>query len=125
MNIGLRIRQLREQKDLSQGDVEERTGMLRCYVSRIENGHTIPSLENLERFAEALDVPLHRLFYPAEDTPSTPNLTPRATLEQLARDEGKDDATERFLLKLKTYTSKIAEADREVLLTMARRLAPR
>lgn len=125
MTIGLRIRQLREQKGLSQGDVEETSGMLRCYVSRVENGHTVPSLETLERFAAALDVPLYRFFYTAEDPPATPNLTPRVTLQQLAEDGGEKDPAARFLLKLKTYTNKIADADREVLLTMAKRLATR
>ena len=47
MLIGARLRQLREQKQMSQGDIEERTGLLRCYVSRVENGHTVPSLETL------------------------------------------------------------------------------
>ena len=63
MLIGTRLRQLREQKQLSQGDIEERTGLLRCYVSRVENGHTVPSLETLERFAGVLDVPLYQLFF--------------------------------------------------------------
>jgi transcriptional regulator with XRE-family HTH domain len=64
--IGQRIRQIREQKKLSQGDIEETTGLLRCYVSRVENGHTVPSLETLERFAAALDIPLYRFFYTGE-----------------------------------------------------------
>ncbi|MCL5670400.1 MAG: helix-turn-helix domain-containing protein, partial [Acidobacteria bacterium] len=69
MGIGERIKELREQKHLSQGDIEERTGLLRCYISRVENGHTVPSLETLERFAGALDVPLYKLFYYDERTP--------------------------------------------------------
>jgi transcriptional regulator with XRE-family HTH domain len=80
--IGARIRQLREEKELSQGAIEQRTGLMRCYVSRVENGHKVPSLETLERFASALDVPLYRLFYEA-DEPPTPlvkcTLTPRRT----------------------------------------------
>ena len=67
MLIGTRLRQLREQKHMSQGDIEERTGLLRCYVSRVENGHTVPSLETLERFAAVLDVPLYQLFYSGEE----------------------------------------------------------
>jgi len=56
MLIGERLRTLREEKGLSQGDVEKRTGMLRCYTSRVENSHTVPSLETLEKFARALEV---------------------------------------------------------------------
>jgi transcriptional regulator with XRE-family HTH domain len=57
---------IREQKDLSQGDIEERTGLKRCYVSGAENGHTIPSIETLEKLARALKVPMYQLFYDGE-----------------------------------------------------------
>src|ERR1700723_3348838 len=62
MVIGDRLRELREQKKLSQGDVEKRTGLLRCYISRVENGHTVPSVETLEKMARALEIPTYRLF---------------------------------------------------------------
>jgi transcriptional regulator with XRE-family HTH domain len=53
--IGNRLRALREEKKLSQGDIEKRTGLIRYYVSRVENGHSIPSVETLEKFARALE----------------------------------------------------------------------
>jgi len=62
MEIGPRLRELREQRHLSQGDIENKTGLLRCYVSRVENGHTIPNVETLEKYARALRIPLYRLF---------------------------------------------------------------
>jgi len=123
--IGQRIRQLREQKKLSQGDIEETTGLLRCYVSRVENGHTVPSLETLERFAAALDVPVYHFFYTGEDPPQTPHLAERLTLEELAEQEGSTGTDARFLLKLQNFTSRIAEPDREVLLNLAKRLSAR
>src|SRR6185437_16968611 len=58
-----RLRALREEKNLSQGDIEKRTGLLRCYISRVENGHTVPSVETLEKMARALELPMYRLFY--------------------------------------------------------------
>jgi len=58
MIIGDRLRELREGKSLSQGDIEKRTGLLRCYISRVENGHTVPAIETLEKMARALEVPL-------------------------------------------------------------------
>ncbi len=125
MSIGARIRTLREQKRLSQGDIERMTGLLRCYTSRVENGHTIPSLETLERFAAALDIPLYQLFYAGEDPPPNPSLSPRKNLEELAESEGKEGEDARFLLKLKTLLGQITESDRAVVLTLAKKLATR
>ena len=67
--IGERLRTIRESKKLSQGDVEQRTGLLRCYTSRVENGHTVPSIETLAKFAQALEIPLYQLFYDGEEAP--------------------------------------------------------
>jgi transcriptional regulator with XRE-family HTH domain len=125
MLIGTRLRQLREQKGLSQGDIEKATGLLRCYISRVENGHTVPSLETLERFAAALDAPLYQLFYAGEEAPPTPNLGPRKTLEELVGEGGKTGKDAQFLLKLHALLMRIKEADREVLLSLAKKLATR
>jgi transcriptional regulator with XRE-family HTH domain len=62
MVIGERLRDLRELRQMSQGDIEKRTGLLRCYISRVENGHTVPSVDTLEKMARALEIPLYRLF---------------------------------------------------------------
>ncbi len=62
MLISDRLRSIREEKNLSQGDIEKRTGLLRCYVSRVENGHTVPAVETIEKFAQALEVPIYKLF---------------------------------------------------------------
>ena len=75
MIIGERIKTLRQRKGLSQGDIEKRTGMLRCYISRVENGHTVPSLETMEKFARALEVPLHEFFYEGDQPPVTTALS--------------------------------------------------
>ncbi len=123
--IGQRIRQIRQQKKLSQGDIEETTGLLRCYVSRVENGHTVPSLETLERFAAALDIPVYRFFYTGEDPQPTNHSTPPSTLEELAEEQGSVGTEARFLLKLKTFASRITDSDREVLLSLAKRFATR
>jgi transcriptional regulator with XRE-family HTH domain len=122
VGIGARIREIREQKKLSQGDLEKESALLRCYTSRVENGHTIPSLETLERFAAALDVPLYQLFYPGGVPPATPALTPRASLEELAEIPGEKGADARFLLKLKDYLGRIGETDREAILGLAKKL---
>jgi len=126
MGIGERIKDLREQKHLSQGDIEERTGLLRCYISRVENGHTVPSLETLERFAGALDVPLYKLFYYDEVSPGECDYSASdMTLERLAQEGGAAGAEARFLLKLRSLQSRLSPTDRDVLLTLAKKLAER
>ena len=67
MILGERLRTVREQKELSQGDIEKRSGLLRCYISRVENGHTVPAVETLEKLARALEVPMYELLYEGED----------------------------------------------------------
>jgi transcriptional regulator with XRE-family HTH domain len=118
MVIGDRLRALREQKNLSQGHIEKRTGLLRCYVSRVENGHTVPSIETLEKWARALEVPLYQIFYSGEEAPAPPELiTPNPRLLSFNR------ADARFLTQLRRALSRTKEADRELLLHIARKLA--
>jgi transcriptional regulator with XRE-family HTH domain len=124
MVIGLRLRKLREEKDLSQGDIEKRTGLLRCYISRVENGHTVPSLETLERLAAALEIPLYTLFYEGDQPPELPNLTHRRTTNELAAEYAADKDT-RFFQKVKRLLSQINDRDRRLLLYMAQKLASR
>jgi len=123
MRIGARLRELREKRGLSQGDVENATGLLRCYTSRVENGHTVPSIETLEKYAAAFEIPLYQLFYEGENPPPTPKLAPRKTLQQLAKEPGETGAEARFLLKLSRLLSKAKEPDLAIFLAMARKLA--
>ena len=125
MLIGARLRFMREEREMSQGDVERSTGLLRCYISRVENGHTVPSLETLERFAAALGVPLYTLFYTSVEEAQTPNLTSRKSLEELSEQSGKEEGEARLLLKFRRLVQRIADRDRDVLLTLAKKLATR
>ena len=124
MIIGTRLRKLREDKKLSQGDIEERTGLLRCYISRVENGHTVPSLETLERLASALEIPLYQLFYEGDEPPVLPNLSKRQSTEELVMDE-ESEKEMRLFEKVRRLTSRIDEKDRQLLLFMAQKLASR
>jgi len=93
MIIGERLRELREHKKLSQGDIEKRTGLLRCYISRVENGHTVPAIETLEKLARAMEIPLYQLFYDSEEPPKVPNLPKRTTADDLGKlRQGREDA---------------------------------
>jgi transcriptional regulator with XRE-family HTH domain len=78
MDIGKRLRQLREAKGLSQGDIERRSGLLRSYISRVEGGYTAPSLSTLEKFAKALDVHAYQLLFHGEGRPSVPRVPEQA-----------------------------------------------
>lgn len=124
MVIGIRLKKLREDKSLSQGDIEKRTGLLRCYISRVENGHTVPSLETLERLAAALEIPLYQLFFEGDTEPVLPNLSRRRTTEELVLDAEQEKEL-RFFEKVKRLLSKIDEKDRQLLLYMAQKLAGR
>lgn len=124
MVIGLRLRKLREERKLSQGDIEKRTGLLRCYISRVENGHTVPSLETMERMASALEIPLYQLFYEGDQPPELSNLSHRRSAEELAS-EYATDKDSRFFQKVRRLLARINERDRRLLLYMAQKLANR
>jgi len=123
MIIGDRLRALREEKKFSQGDIEKRTGLLRCYISRVENGHTVPAIETLEKMARALEVPLYQLFYDGEEPPKLPNLPKRRTADEIAWGSSGKEA--RFLTKFRRLLGRIDEEDRRLLLYMAQKMAIR
>jgi transcriptional regulator with XRE-family HTH domain len=87
MTIGDRLRELREEKKLSQGELEKRTGLLRPYISRVENGHTVPSIETIEKFASALEVPMYQLFYDGDKPPKLPNLPKGKPSDEILRSD--------------------------------------
>ncbi len=123
MIIGDRLRALREDKKLSQGDIEKRTGLLRCYISRVENGHTVPAIETLEKMARAFEVPLYQLFYDGEEPPQVPNLLKRKSSEENAWGNSGKDA--RYLNKLRRVLSKTDEENRKLVMHMAQKMAGR
>lgn len=110
MKIGMTIRGYRLQKGLSQGDIEKRTGLLRCYLSRVENGHTVPSLDTLSKIAGALDLPLAQFF--AEDSLGRELNTQKLTDDEL-----------RFLTQIRRYSSNLNDSDRKLLLAMVKKFA--
>jgi len=123
MIIGDRLRALREEKKFSQGDIEKRTGLLRCYISRVENGHTVPAIETLEKMARALEVPLYQLFYDGEEPPELPNLPKRKSADDIVW--GSTGKEARLLSKFRRLMGRIEEPDRRLLLYMAQKMANR
>src|SRR5579884_4036913 len=111
MNIGETIRNYRLQKGMSQGDIEKRTGLLRCYLSRVENGHTIPSLDTLAKIASAMDVPLAQFFAGGEEDNGKKDL-PQLTEDQV-----------RFLNQIRRYSSNLNDSDRKLVLQMVKKMA--
>ena len=121
--VGERLRVLREAKKFSQGEIEKRTGLLRSYVSRVENGHTVPSVETLEKFARALEVPMYQLFYDGEEPPKLPNLPKRKSADDIAWGSSGRDAW--WLTKFRGLLSRTEESDRTILMFMAQKMARR
>jgi transcriptional regulator with XRE-family HTH domain len=121
--IGERIRYIRIQKNLSQTDIERKTGLLRCYVSRVENGHTVPSVETLEKFARALDVPMYQLFYESDNPPQMLNLVKREPHHDSSW--GHDGKEARMLEKFRHLFSLLKEGDRGLVFAMAHRMVRR
>jgi transcriptional regulator with XRE-family HTH domain len=123
MFIGDRLREMREEKKLSQGDIEKRTGLFRAYISRVENGHTVPAIETLEKLARALEVPLYQLFYDGEEPPNLPNLPKRKSSDDIVW--GTKGKEARYLTKLRRLLGKTEESNRKLILHIAQKMANR
>ncbi len=121
MLLGLRLRSIREAKGLSQGDIEKRSGLLRPYLSRIENGHSVPSIETLEKLARALEVPLYQLFYEGEEPPKLIHFPKRVTGAKIAFGRSKKEA--RYFDKIRRLMSRMTESKRQLLLHMVKKMA--
>ena len=122
MIIGERLRALREEKNLSQGDIEQRTGLLRCYISRVENGHTVPAVETLVKFARALQVPMYQLFYDGEEPPKPLDLPRREADSKLFGASSKDA---RVLAKFRKFLGQTDAKNQSILLLMAQKMVRR
>ncbi len=110
MKIGETIRNYRLQKGMSQGDIEKRTGLLRCYLSRVENGHTIPSLDTLSKIATAMELPLAQFFGGTQQNGSK-------SPPHLSEDEV------RFLTQIRRYSPSLNESDRKLVVAMVKKMA--
>ena len=121
MDIGYRLRSVREEKNLSQGDIEKRTGLLRCYISRVENGHTVPAVETLEKMARALEMPLYQLMFDGDKPPALP---PKGDGKRSAEwgSAGKDA---RLLRKVSQFLATMSQGDRQLLLSFAEKVPHR
>jgi transcriptional regulator with XRE-family HTH domain len=123
MLIGERIRAIREVKNLSQLDIEKRSGLLRMYVSRVENNHTVPSFETLERFAHALEVPLYQFFYEGKKRPELPALLKGKAADHAGWGETRQEV--RDLERFRHLLARMKESDRKLLLALAQKMAGR
>lgn len=119
MVVGERLRAIRETKNMSQGDIERRTGLWRCYVSRVEHGHTIPSIETLEKMARVMEIPLYQVFFGAGDSEPTELRLPKQVSMKLS---GRD-AT--IVSKLARLVTQLDDRDKKLLVGMAQKLLGR
>ena len=118
MVIGDRLKTLRETKNLSQGDIEKRTGLLRCYVSRVENGHTVPSVETLEKFARALELPLYHLMFDGDKPPAPPK-----SIKQTVDSLESSRSGVLLMKKMVGLLAKMDQEDRNLILFLAGRVS--
>ena len=123
MLIGERIRAIREVKNLSQGDIEKRCGLFRAHISRVENGHIVPSVETLEKFAHALGVPLYQLVYEGKQRPLPPRLPKGKRAAEVTRGTSRKEIY--FWNKLRGLLARMRESDRRLLLYVARKMVRR
>jgi transcriptional regulator with XRE-family HTH domain len=123
MVIAERLRALRVEKKLSQGDIENRTGLLRCYISRVENGHTVPSVPTLEKLARALEVPVYQLFYDGAKPPETPSFLKGGKGSEEEWGVSGDNA--RALTRFRGLLGKMKKRDLDQLLFMAKKMSVR
>ena len=117
------MRALREEKKLKQGDIHKRTGLLCCYISRVENGHTVPAVETLEKFARALEVPMYQLFYEGEQTLKLSGFTKGEFGNGMALGSRRKDA--RMVAKFCHWFSRMEKDDLGLVLSMAQKMARR
>ena len=119
MVIGDRLKALRESKDLSQGDIEKRTGLLRCYISRVENGHTVPAVSTLEKLARALEIPMYQLFHDGQAAASVRGFKHPDDGEEWGS-KGRDAD---YLAKLCRLLPKPNEKDKKLLLHVTKKVS--
>jgi transcriptional regulator with XRE-family HTH domain len=118
MIVGERLRTLREEKGLTQGDIEKRTGLARTHISRLENDHTIPAIETLEKLAHALEIPLYVIFYEG-------GASPKPALPRRPKQPGESRKNARFVARLGRTLARIGERHRQLLMHLAGRMAHR
>jgi transcriptional regulator with XRE-family HTH domain len=119
MVIGDKLKSLREQKNLSQGDIEKRTGLLRCYISRVENNHTVPSFDTLEKMARALEIPMYRIFTDEEHI-KKPNIPAK-----FIRRQAVSSKHGRELQSFAKCFSRMSDKSRALMIHMASKMANR
>ena len=121
MLIGQRLREIREARNMSQLEISEATGLVQPYVSRVENGHTIPGVETLEKWASALKIPLYQILYDGEEPPKPLKLSGNHTSELW----GNSARDSHALKRLRQFLAKMTDHERELLLSLAGRMTSR
>jgi transcriptional regulator with XRE-family HTH domain len=119
MIVGERLKAIREMKNMSQGDIENRTGLLRCYISRVENGHTVPAIETLEKMARAMEVPLYQIFFDSENGEPKELKLPKGAAMKLS---GKDA---KVMSRLSKFVSRMDDRHKKLLVGFAQKMAAR
>jgi transcriptional regulator with XRE-family HTH domain len=95
MDIGLAIRTIRKQKQITIMQMCEGTGLSKGFISNVENNKTSPSIATLESIADYLEVPLPYLL-----------LSPEQRMNVVRKDERKETTAGSGQIKVQHLTAK-------------------
>jgi len=77
--LGQQLSQLRHERDLTQEQLAERSGLSYKYIGQVELGHMEPGADSLVRFAHGLDVSMGDIFGKILPKNVPPRLSPTDT----------------------------------------------
>jgi transcriptional regulator with XRE-family HTH domain len=123
INIGARISTVRKAKNLSQADLERRCGLARCRISWLEHGRAVPTIETLERIADALGIAAYQLLYDGGDPAQLAKVSGKLPTDGNRRLNRKNEV--RLVRELREQVSRMREDDQHLLLFIARKMAGR
>lgn len=112
MFIGARIREIRQEKNLSQGDLQRRVGLHRCYISRVEAGRSVPSVDQLYRIAAGLGVRAFELLWDGKGAPPVPLA--------INHEKNDDSVSKPYMAAMVPLLSKMSDSDRRMLMRCAK-----
>ena len=97
MKIGHKIRELRRQKDLTQDELGRKTKIHGRYISKLENNHSVPSIDIIKKIASALDITVDHLLYDKSDNLTKININDKQLLQKFEIIDKMDESKRRVV----------------------------
>jgi hypothetical protein len=83
----------------------------------VENGHTVPSIETLEKMARAMEIPLYQSFYEGSDK------SPVIKVADTARGWGSTGKDAKTVARFRRLLGRTSTDDQKLLMFMATKMA--